>query len=71
MFLAPSNFAVLEAAISFFITCKELKIAQLALINLFFGSTPQKIRRVCMEFSEYNWATISETICREMLIFGK
>ena len=24
-----------------------------------------------MEFSEYNWATISETICREMLIFGK
>ena len=24
-----------------------------------------------MEFSEYNWATISETICPEMLIFGK
>ena len=23
-----------------------------------------------MEFSEYNWATISETICPEMLIFG-
>ena len=22
-----------------------------------------------MEFSEYNWATISETICRERLIF--
>ena len=22
-----------------------------------------------MEFSEYNWATISETISREMLIF--
>ena len=38
--------------------------------ELFFGSTP-KIRRVCMEFSEHNWATISETICREMLIFGK
>ena len=37
----------------------------------FFGVDPKKIRRVCMEFSEYNWATISETICREMLIFGK
>ena len=24
-----------------------------------------------MEFSEYNWATISETICPEMLIFDK
>ena len=24
-----------------------------------------------MEFSKYNWATISETICPEMLIFGK
>ena len=24
-----------------------------------------------MEFSDYNWATISETICCEMLIFGK
>ena len=36
MFLALSNFAVLEAAISFVITCKELKIAQLALINQLF-----------------------------------
>ena len=24
-----------------------------------------------MEFSKYNWATISETICPKMLIFGK
>ena len=24
-----------------------------------------------MEFSKYNWATISETICPEMLIFDK
>ena len=24
-----------------------------------------------MEFSKQNWATISETICPEMLIFGK
>ena len=24
-----------------------------------------------MECSKYNWATISETICPEMLIFGK
>ena len=24
-----------------------------------------------MEFSEYNWAMISETICPQMLIFGK
>ena len=24
-----------------------------------------------MEFSEYNWAKISETICPEMAIFGK
>ena len=37
----------------------------------FVGVDPKKIRRVCMEFSDYNWATISETICPEMLIFGK
>ena len=24
-----------------------------------------------MEFPEYNWATISETICPKILIFGK
>ena len=24
-----------------------------------------------MEFSKHNWGTISETICPEMLIFGK
>ena len=35
------------------------------------GSTPKKFRRVCMEFSKHNWATISETIRPEMLIFGK
>ena len=38
---------------------------------IFFGSTQKKFRRVCMEFSKRNWATISETICPEMLIFGK
>ena len=37
----------------------------------FLGSTPQKIGRLCMEFSKHNRATISETICPEMLIFGK
>ena len=36
-----------------------------------FGSTQKKIRRVCIEFSKHNWATISVTICPEMLIFGK
>ena len=52
-------------------------VAQLCLQNSiqtlinFFGVDPKKIRRVCMEFSEYNWATISETICTEMLIFAK
>ena len=52
-------------------------VAQLCLENSiqtllnFFGSTPQKIRRECMGFSEYNWATISETVCPIMLIFGK
>ena len=35
------------------------------------GSTQKKIRRVCMGFSKHNWATISGTICPEMLIFGK
>ena len=28
-------------------------------------------RRICMESSEHNWANISETICPEMLVFGK
>ena len=52
-------------------------VAQLCLENSiqtllnFLGVDPKKIRRVCMEFSEYNWATISETICPEVLIFGK
>ena len=31
----------------------------------------KNFRRVCMEFSKHNWATISETICPEMLIFSK
>ena len=39
--------------------------------EIFLGSTPKKFRRVCMEFSKHNWATISATICPEMLIFGK
>ena len=32
---------------------------------------PKEFRKVCMEFSKHNWATISETICPEMLIFDK
>ena len=28
-------------------------------------------RRICKESSEHNWANISETICPEMLVFGK
>ena len=28
-------------------------------------------RKICMESSEHNWANISETICPEMLVFGK
>ena len=52
----------------------ELPAARLTLYskNYFLGVVdPKKIRRVCMGFSKYNWATISETICPEMLIFGK
>ena len=39
----------------------------------FFGVDPQKIRRVCMEFSVYNWLTSQKQIiiCPEMLIFCK
>ena len=37
----------------------------------FFGVDQTKFRRVCMEFSKHKWPTISETICPEMLIFGK
>ena len=33
--------------------------------------TQAKFRRICMESSEHNWANISETICPEMLVFGK
>ena len=28
-------------------------------------------RKICMESSEHNWVNISETICPEMLVFGK
>ena len=38
---------------------------------IFWGVDPKKFRRVCMEFSKHNWATISGKICPEMLIFGK
>ena len=31
-------------------------------IKILLGVDPKKIRRVCMEFFYYNWATISETI---------
>ena len=41
------------------------------IVSEIVGSTPKKFRRVCIEFSKHNWATISETICPEMLIFGK
>ena len=37
----------------------------------FFWVDPKKFGRVWMEFSKHNWATISETICPKMLIFGK
>ena len=33
--------------------------------------TQVKFRRICMESSEHNWASILETICPEMLVFGK
>ena len=33
--------------------------------------TQVKFRRICGESSEHNWANISETICPEMLVFGK
>ena len=65
----------------FFFFCRkhnydtELPAARLTLYskNYFLGggSTQKKIRRVCMGFSKHNWATISGTICPEMLIFGK
>ena len=30
------------------------------------------LRRICTgESSEHNWANVSETICLEMLVFGK
>ena len=29
-------------------------------IKILLGVDPKKIRRVCVEFSDYNWATISE-----------
>ena len=35
------------------------------------GANPSKFRRICMESSQDNGANISETICPEMLIFGK
>ena len=39
--------------------------------NFLGGSNQKKFTRVCMEFSRQNWATISETICPEMPIFGE
>ena len=32
--------------------------------------TQVKFRRICMESSEHNSASISETICPDMLVFG-
>ena len=33
--------------------------------------TQVKFRGICMESSQHNWANTSETICPEMLVFGK
>ena len=30
-----------------------------------------KFRRICKESSEHNWADISETICPQIIVFGK
>ena len=30
-----------------------------------------RFRRICMESSEHNWASMSETICPTVLVFGK
>ena len=38
---------------------------------IFFGLTQKQFRRVCIEFCKHNWATISEAICPQILIFGK
>ena len=56
--------------VSEIVTKLSLENSIQTLLN-FFGSTQKKFRRICMEFSKYNWAKISETICPEMLIFGK
>ena len=37
----------------------------------FFWVDSKKFRRVRIGLSKHKWATISETICPEMLIFGK
>ena len=47
------------------------KLNSIQTLLILGGSTQKKFRRVCIEFSKHNWATISETICPEMLIFGK
>ena len=47
------------------------KLDSIQTLLIFGGSTQKKFWRVCIEFSKHNWATLSETICPEMLIFGK
>ena len=39
--------------------------------KFFLGRPKKKLEGFVWSFAEYNWATISETICPEMLIFGK
>ena len=43
----------------------------LLLLDLLLTASKLKFKRICMESSEQNWANISETICPEMLVFGK
>ena len=65
--------SVLSCIVDRILKCDVIKMKFLKLWDLsgYSGSTPKKFRRVCIEFSKHNWATISETICPEMLIFGK
>ena len=50
---------------------REFFLSLFALLHLLLTASKLKFKRICIELSEQNWANISETVCPEMLVFGK
>ena len=69
LFLKPDVTKKKTIVFSLFVSLDLLFFASNLIFDLGLNVQNQvKFRRICMESSEHNWATISETICPEMQV---